>query len=124
LECHAEQAVLRVEGRRDNVDCRVDEVHGALGIDQIVPADVGRVAGLAGDLHDAADAVEHSPRDRHGADGDAVPDTPEVTRRPLTVSLPLVTADAGRAVATETTRAVTATNSAAASRAFMVLPGS
>jgi hypothetical protein len=58
---------VRVEGGREAYG-RVDEVHGALGIDQIVPADVKWVAGLGGDLHDPADAIEHSPGDRHAAD--------------------------------------------------------
>ena len=45
LERPAEQAVVRVDGER-GAHGRVDEVHGALGIDQIVAADVGWVAGL------------------------------------------------------------------------------
>ena len=76
VERHAEQAVLRVEFRREEARGRVDEMHGAYGIYQIVAADVGWVAGQAGNLHDPADAVEHAPGDCHCGDGCAGPRHP------------------------------------------------
>ena len=91
--------------------------------DQIVPADVGRVAGLAGDLDDPADAGEHPF-------GDAitvvmtvrVPDTPEVTMVPLSVSCPLVAAAAGKAVAVEMASAIPAASNAPVTCRFMLPP--
>src|SRR5260370_38159057 len=51
-----------------------------------------------------------------------VPDTPEVTRMPLTVSLPLVAAAAGKAVAAEMASAIPEASSAPVIRDFMAPP--
>lgn len=53
LQRHCEQAVVRVGGERA-AHGRADEVHGAAGEDEIVPADVAGVGGQARDLDDPA----------------------------------------------------------------------
>jgi hypothetical protein len=53
-----------------------------------------------------------------------VPDAPEVTSRPLTVSLPLVAAAAGRAVAAEIDSVIPAASRAPVTRNFMLFPRS
>jgi hypothetical protein len=51
-----------------------------------------------------------------------VPDTPEVTMVPLNVSLPLVAAAAGKAVAAEMASAISVASSAPYTCGFMVPP--
>ena len=93
-------------------------------MDQIVPADVGRVAGLGGDLYDPADATEHPLATATLLMSVRVPDTREVTRMPLTVSLPLVAAAAGKTVAAEMASVIPAPSSAPDTRDSWFLLGS
>ena len=51
-----------------------------------------------------------------------VPDTPEVTRVPLTVSLPVVAAAADSAVATEMVSAIPTASNTIVARNFMASP--
>jgi len=67
LHRHPKQAAVWAEGER-GVHRGADQVHGALGEDQVVPADVVRVGGQARDLDDPAGAAEHPLGDDHAGD--------------------------------------------------------
>jgi len=45
LQLQGDHAVVRVDREGGDVPASADEVHGAAGEDQIIPADVGRVGG-------------------------------------------------------------------------------
>jgi hypothetical protein len=83
---------------------RAAEVQGALGEDQIVEAEV-RLTGIAREVDDPADTVEHPLRISTLAMTVRVRDTPEVTMVPSSVSLP-VAAAAGTADAIEAASAI------------------
>ena len=73
---------------------------------------LGGSGGQVRELDDPADAAEHPLGDQHAADHRAGARHTEITRVPLSVSLPLVAAAAGRAVAAETASAIPAASSA------------
>jgi hypothetical protein len=87
-------------------------VHGAHGVDQVGPENVGCIASLRRDADDLADAAEHPVATATLKTGVRVPDTPEATIMPLTLSLPLVEAAAGKAVVARLASAIPAASSA------------
>ena len=93
---------------------RADEVHGAAGEDQIVPADIGGIGRQVREFGEPADAAEYPLGEHHAADDRPVfvPGTAENTMVPLSVSPLLVAAAADIAGAAETASAVPATSSA------------